>query len=273
MPPATIQHQRTEYLEAGIAAICIRYPLQEIDQNSLFSDERLALQELPQDVDLFGDDQVPNHSSLDMHCLWEVWEQDMTHYDPAERGFGELFAYASCHWIEHFSAISTETLLPRLSDIEILCRAGSTRLHNWIAQNCRPDCAIQARFVFDSALYDPLGITFYGSESMLARMLKNSDLGGGAFLPRTVVRAADQILQWGDLARLRLLWGSSHGHHLRNLECFRLVLDQWSRFSFDKDRDGWYVVFSLLDDVYDAMTEEWWGSTLLSEAVGVGAGR
>lgn len=57
----------------------------------------------------------------------------MIYYDPAERGFGELFVYASCHWIEHFGVISAEPLLLRLTDIELLCRAGLTWLYNWIA--------------------------------------------------------------------------------------------------------------------------------------------
>ena len=47
---------------------------------------------------------------------------------------------------------------------------------------------------------------------MLVRMLEYSDLGGDVFLPSSVMGAADQILQWGDLARLRLLWGSKVGH-------------------------------------------------------------
>lgn len=195
----------------------------------------------------------------------------MIHYDPAERGFGELFAYASCHWIDHFGAISTETLLPRLSDIELLCRAGSTRLHNWIAQNCRPDCAIRARFVFDSTLYDPLGITsLYGPDIMLLRMLEHSDFGEDAFLRNPVMQAADQILQWGDLSRLKLLWGSRIGHQIHNREFFQLVLEQWSRSTSNKCRDGWGAVFSLLDDVHDAMSEEGWGSTVLSKAASVG---
>jgi len=277
--PETVKIQSREFLgflEAHIAAICIRYLLlQEIDQNTLFSDESVVLQELPQDPDPFSDGYEPDDSNLDMHCSWEAWEQDMTHYDPAERGFGELFAYASCHWMEHFSAVhvSTEALSLRLADIELLCHARSARLHNWIAQNSRPDCAMQARFIFDSTLYDPLSITcLYGSESMLLHMLEHSDLDGDAFLPDSVLRAAEQILQWGELTRLNLLWESRHGHQLRNLQFFRLVLDGWSRFSYDKKREGWNVVFSLLDDVElcEAMKDEQWGSKLLSKAVSVG---
>ncbi|KAK3994874.1 hypothetical protein QBC44DRAFT_367073 [Cladorrhinum sp. PSN332] len=272
-PSASLQapmQQRTERLEAGILAICIRYLLlHEINNVGLFSEECLALEELPQDPDLFNDNGVPNN--YDPYCSWEAWEQNMIHYDPTERGFGELFVYASCHWIEHFGAISAKPLLPSLNDIELLCGAGSTRLHNWIAQNCRPDCAIKPRFVFDSTLYDPLSITsLYGSETMLYRMLEDSDLDGNTFLPSPVMGAADQILQWGDLPRLRLLWESKAGRQICNVGFFRLMLKQWSKRPSDKHRQGWDVVFSLLDDVYDMMAEEQWGSTLLSMAAEIG---
>jgi hypothetical protein len=49
----------------------------------------------------------------------------MIHYDPTERGFGEFFVYASCHWLEYFGSITVNSL-PRLENIEDLCRAGLT---------------------------------------------------------------------------------------------------------------------------------------------------
>lgn len=105
---------------------------------------------------------------------------------------------------------------------------------------------------------------------MLLRILERSDFGEDAFLPNPAMQAADQILQWGDLARLKLLWGNKVGHQIRNLEFFRLVLEQWSRSTFNKHQEGWGVVFSLLDDVHNSMTEERWDSTLLSKATSVG---
>jgi len=269
------QQQSRERIEAVILAICIRYLLlHEIGENSLFSQERLALEELPYDPGLFDDNPAPSDFSL--YCSWEAWEQDMDHYDPTERGFGELFVYASCYWTEHFGAVSDESLLPSVADIEILCRAGSNRLQNWIAQNCRPDCAIKPRFTFDSSLYDPLSITsLYGSEAMLRRIMEESDLNGpgNAFLSCPVMKAADQILQWGDLRRLKLLWEEGNaGHQIRNWDFFHLVLAQWSKSPSDKYRVDWEEVFGLLHDVYDTMVaEQWCGTcTLLSKAVRVG---
>ncbi|KAK3332634.1 hypothetical protein B0T19DRAFT_439454 [Cercophora scortea] len=275
-PSASIQ-QRTERLEAGLLAICIRYLLlHEINNVGLFSAEHLALEELPQDSDLFNDDngnQVPANNDYDPCCSWEAWEQDAIHYNPTERGFGELFIYASCHWVEHFGAVSAEPLLASLSDIELLCGAGSTRLHNWIAQNCRPGCAIKPRFEFDGTLYDPLSITcLYGSETMLRRMLEDSQLDemNAAFLPSPAMGAADQILRWGELPRLKLLWDSKAGHQIRNMDFFRFALGQWSGSPSDKHRPGWDMVFGLLEDVYDKLAEERWGSTLLRMAAGTG---
>lgn len=75
-------------------AICIRYLLlHEINNVGLFSEECLALEELPQDSNLFNDNGVPN--DYDPYCSWEAWEQNMIHHDPTERGFGELFVYFS----------------------------------------------------------------------------------------------------------------------------------------------------------------------------------
>jgi ankyrin repeat protein len=260
--------QRTQSLEANILDVCIRYLLMDpIGDTDLFSEEQVAIEELPQDFDLFNDKEEPK--DYDPYCTWEAHEENMIRYDPIERGFGELFVYASCHWIEHFGAISVEPLLPGLRDIESLCQAGSTRLHNWITQNSRPDCTIKPRFVFDSSLYDPLSITsLYGSETMLQFMLESSDFEKPKFLPNPAIGAADQILQWGDLSRLRLLFRSKIGYQIQNLEFFRLVLKQW--FSSDRCRQVWDVVFDLVDDVLEMMVKEQWGNELLCMAARTG---
>ncbi|KAG9231371.1 hypothetical protein BJ875DRAFT_506721 [Amylocarpus encephaloides] len=243
-------HQRTGSLEAGILDICIRYLLlDDFGHTDLFSKEQ------PTDYDPC--------------CTWEAWEENMIRYDPTDRGFGELFVYASCHWLEHFGAITVEPL-PGLENIENLCQAGSTRLQNWIKQYCRPQCIIKPRFLFDSRLYDPLSITsLYGSETMLRDMLESSDFDKDKFLPNPAMGAADQILQWGDLSRLRMLFsGSNIGHQLRNLGFFRLVMKQWS-ISDTHGRD-WDVVFDLIDDVLDILVKERRGNELLCMAASRG---
>ncbi|KAF7948394.1 uncharacterized protein EAE97_003805 [Botrytis byssoidea] len=264
--------QRTESLEAGIVNICIKYLLLEhVGNADLFSEEQVAIEELPQDFNLLLDDNDES-KDYDPYCTWETWEEHMIHYLPTERGFGELFVYASCHWIEHFSAVSTKSLLPSLESIENLCQAGSTRLRNWITQNCRPKCTIKPRFVFDSSLYDPLSITsLYGSEDMFRIMLESSDFKKSKFLPNPAMGAAEQILQWGDLSRLRLLMRSKIGYQIRNLDFFLLVMKQWSsRMAHNKSRKGWDVLFDLIDDVSDIMVEERWGNELFRMAVSIG---
>ncbi|AEO63287.1 uncharacterized protein THITE_2037841 [Thermothielavioides terrestris NRRL 8126] len=263
--------QRIERLEARLLNICIRYLLlPEMGNEDLFSDVLLAIGELPHGSDLFTDDDQPNE--YDHYCSWEAWEEDMIHYDPVARGFGEFFVYASCYWTEHLGAVSTETLLPSLDDIELVCQAGSKRLQNWILQNCRPDCAIKPRFPFDPSLYDPLSIvSLYGSEALLQRMLDRADVGNtDRYLPDAAMAAADQILQFGDLSRLELLWRSKLGPQIRNRTFAKLAVKQWSMRPFDKQRSRWDVVFGLIDGMFDLMVKEGWDGELLRAATQTG---
>ncbi|KAF2678070.1 hypothetical protein K458DRAFT_423476 [Lentithecium fluviatile CBS 122367] len=249
-----------EDLEAFILDICIKYLLlNEIGSSPLFSEEQIAIEELPQDADLFSD--IEPHE-YDRYCTWETWEENMIRYDPTERGFGEFFVYASSHWLQHFGAIRHGPL-PGLAKIEELCQAGSTRLDNWVNQNCRPDCAIKARFEFYSHLYDPLSITsLYGSDAILHDMLENSNFGSDNYLPLPATGAADQILQWGDLSKIRILFLEGKlRHQLRNLDFFRLIIRQWSNIG--SRHDDWELVFDLIDHVLDTLVEEQWGSELL----------
>lgn len=260
--------KRIEILESHMLNICVRYLLlDEMDNINLFSEEQEALQHLPQDFDLFNDDKGP--IQYDVNCTWEVWEEDTVRYDPAERGLGNLFVYASCYWIDHFGAITLNPL-PDLASIEKLCRAGSTRLHNWIEQNCRPDCAIIPRFEFDSSLYDPLSITsLYGSEAMLRHMLNAADFDNGAFLPQSAERAVKQITQWGHMSRLRILFLENKAkNQLCVVKFVRLVMEQWALF---RDwRQDWDVAFGIVDDVVDTLVQNHCGNDMLCLAARMG---
>ena len=265
-----LAYRRIATLERGVLDMCVRYLLlDDIDSLSLFSAEQIAIKELPQDYDLFSDSaELP--LEYDPSCTWEAWEQDMILYDPTERGFGELFVYASSCWLDHLGAVAVEPL-PDLSKMEKLCRVGSTRLDNWIEQNRRPDCVIKPRFVFDSSLYDPLNIiSLYGSDATLLGMLQRSDFENGSFLPDTAMGAVDQTIQWGDLSELRVLsLSKSVGSHLQSADFFRLVMRS---FKFCKDRlqEEWDVVFDLIDDVSDTLVQDGWGNELLCMAANMG---
>lgn len=260
-------HQQAETMESFILNVCIDYLLlDEIGSFHLFSDTQVAIDELPQEVDLFEDTKPHKY---DASCSWEEWEENMIRYDPDERGFGCFFVYAASHWLQHFGAVHGENL-PQLTKIENLCQAGSTRLHNWIKQNCRPDCVIKARFEFESHLYDPLGITaLYGSDAMLCNMLEHSNFDEDKFLPSPAIAAADQILRWGRISRLGLLFSKERfSDQLRSLDFFRLVIRRWSETS--ARHDDWNVAFDLVNEVLDALIEEQWGSELLCIAAGAG---
>lgn len=265
--PSQATAHRIQNLEPFMLDICIRYLLlEEVGTVPLFSEEQIAIDELPQEVDLFSDRESFEY---DVQCTWEVWEEDMIRYDPTERGFGEFFVYASSHWLQHFGA-TDKGPFPYLAKIESLCQAGSMRLHNWINQNCRPGCAIKARFNFDSRLYDPLSITsLYGSDAILRDMLHNSDFNRDKYLGSPAISAADQILQWGNLSKLKILFLEGKiCHQLRNLEFFKLVIKRWSDFAVR--HENWDEVFALVDHVLDMLVNEQWGNELLSLAARAG---
>ncbi|CRG85930.1 Cytoplasmic dynein 2 heavy chain 1 [Talaromyces islandicus] len=264
----TISDQSAGSLEAFALNLCTRYLLlEDIGNEHLFSEEQVAIAELPQGFEFFADS--TESVVYDRYCSWEAWEEDMIRYDPTERGFGEFFVYASCYWLEHFGAVTVQPF-PNLESIENVCGAGSTRLLNWIEQNCRPDCAINPRFPFDGSLHDPLSITsLYGSESMLRYMLENSKFNKEKYSKNPAMGAADQILQWGDVSRLRiLLLDPKIGHQLQNIEFFRLIIKNWVHPL--PNRHQWDVVFDLVNDVSDKLVREKWGNELLCVAAGVG---
>jgi NACHT domain len=263
-----LDQQRVESLEGFVLNICIRYLLlEEIGNKKLFSEEQFAIAELPQEFDLFSDDEEP--VEYDPYCSWETWEEDMIRYDPTERGFGEFFVYASCYWLEHFGVVTVEPL-PSLASIENLCRAGSTQLFNWTQQNCRPDCAITPRFPFESNLYDPLSITsLYGSEAMLRYMLANSDFDKGSFLSEAAFGAGEQVIQWGAASKLRILFlDEKLGYQLQTLDFFRLLVKSWSYPN--ANHHDWDVIFDLVNYVLGKLVEEKWGNDLLCLAAGAG---
>jgi hypothetical protein len=264
----TISDQRAGSLEAFILNVCIRYLLlEDIGNESLFSEEQVAIFELPQGSELFTDNIEP--IDFDRYHSWESWEEDMIHYDPTERGFGEFFVYASCYWLEYFGAVAIQPF-PSLASIEDLCQARSTRLSNWTEQNCRPDCAINPRFPLDGDLHDPLSITsLYGSETMLLYMLENSEFSKEKYFEDPAMRAADQIILWGDVSRLRILLSHPKlGRQLQNIEFFQLIIKNWMHPP--ANRHHWDLVFDLVNDFSDQMVQEQWGNELLCIAAGVG---
>ncbi|SMY29444.1 unnamed protein product [Zymoseptoria tritici ST99CH_1A5] len=192
-----------QHAEKCIFDICVRYLLlDETGHFHLLSEEQILSSELRQATDLFADS-LSGAQEYNEDCDWDEWEADETRFDPtesragAEHGFGHFFVYASCHWIDHLGALDLENLARR-GDIERLCHVGSTWLRNWIEQHRRPDCVLNPRFTFDYSLYDPLSIVaLFGSDTVFADMLANSDFKSSSYSAETIENAAAQLRQWG----------------------------------------------------------------------------
>ncbi|KAH9242264.1 hypothetical protein K456DRAFT_1745546 [Colletotrichum gloeosporioides 23] len=175
-------------LENNIFNICVQYLLlDEIDNIPLFSDKQIAINKLPQNLDLFSD------------------QNDATAYTA------------------------------------------------------------------DCFLYDPLSIiSLYGSKELLLKMLEVSDFESSEFLCDTAFLAVDQVLQWGDLCRLQLLFfGRRTGCHLQNLDFFRRVIDVW-RFSCNNNRWDWDAAFGIVNDIPDVLVTKGWGNELFCLAASQG---
>ena len=254
-------------MHAKAQHLCVKYLLlSDIGENSLFSETEVALEILPQSTNLSDEDETEIKAQYDGDGTWETFEQDMLHYCPSELGFGEFFVYASCYWVDHFGAVTEPRLLPAARKIEQLCKKGSIRLDNWITQNRRPGCTIQPRFEFDSSLYDPLSIVaLYGSLEALKHMIVSSDLGSAAFHSQTATRAADQILQWGDIARLPLLRNAAAMQH-QSSGFFRLVLQKWPSSPLARSCRTREVMSDLVEDASHEMVKERWANQLLQMA-------
>ncbi|KAF2228003.1 hypothetical protein BDZ85DRAFT_10798 [Elsinoe ampelina] len=245
-------HHQADRMHDLALDICIRYlSLAEIGQRELFTSTQIAIDELPQATDLFGDPAGP--VEYDGKCTWEEWEEDMIRYDPTERGFGDLFVYASCYWLEHLTLSKSPY---DLANVEELCRAGSLRMSNWMQQHCRPDCVMKPRFEFDSTLYDPLGIVaLYGPDPMFRTMLSQLRLDSDLYLEDTVLAAADQILQWGEPDRLVQMFHDDRlGFQLQTPTFIYMVAERWSDSRF-RSRN-WEPIFDLLST--DEKARELW---------------
>lgn len=264
--------QRQSKLEAALLRICVKYLLfDEFDQIDLFSKDQETVQTL-EGLPGFGlfDDSSEDSQQLDSSeknpALKDKQETKQFYYDPSERGFGEFFVYASCFWVDHFK-VSAPELLPNILDIVALCRAKSKRLRNWIAQNCRPECTIMPKFEFNSDLQDPFIITsVYGPEIALKKLLQEQNVDSKEFLLDSVQQAVQQILYYGDISRLRILFRDTRiGPKFRTLDFFRQIMKVWAHS--DRSSREWVGLFDLVVDIFDVLVWEEWGNELLCVAV------
>ena len=101
-------------------------------------------------------------------------------------------------------------------------------------------------------------------------MLANSNFKEDKFLPQLAMKATEQILQWGDVMRLRVLFlNDKLGYQLQNLHFFKLVMKHW-QFHPVTNHNIWDFVFDLIKHVSDKMVQEQWGNELLCVAASTG---
>jgi hypothetical protein len=94
-------------------------------------------------------------------------------------------------------------------------------------------------------------------------MVETSNISSGDFLPNTSMLAAEQILQWEDVTRLRtLFYGRETRNHVRNLKFFHCIIESWRFFNKDYNPD-WNVAFDLVNNTCDTLVAERWGGELL----------
>ena len=267
--------QRQPKLEASLSRLCVEYLLfDDFDQKALFSEEQETIQtleELPGFASFNGSDDACEQVDS-CGASQGFGNEEVFYYDPAERGFGEFYVYASCFWLDHFQVSAPENL-PDTSDIVKLCRASSTRLQNWIGQNCRPDCTITPKFGYDHHSQDPLTVvSLHGPKLALKRLLEDDkiDLSSKEFLLDSVKQTIKQIIQLGDVSRLSLLLRDTRvGPEIRNIGIFHQVMTQWA--SSRKKLRPWASCFDLVFDICDdVLVQGKWGNELLCLAVSCG---
>lgn len=105
-------------------------------------------------------------------------------------------------------------------------------------------CTILSALLRSTAQYPCYVVYFGGRISTRTRCFKTWLWG-----------AADQILRWGDLSRLRILFLDDRvGQQLQNLALFRLLIKTWRNSTID--RPNWDDAFALVDDVLDRLVRE-----------------
>ncbi|CAG8407488.1 unnamed protein product [Penicillium salamii] len=247
--------------------LCIRYLLlAEIDERPLLEPQESAISELPGFVygssdsdDGEEDSDSQDDSGDDINC-----------FDPADRGFGQFFIYASCHWLIHLKTVTKE-YLPDLCHVERLCQKNSLRLKNWVDQRSRPNCTLKDQSHLFQGPLDPLRIVLTNSsQDLLCYLLEKSDFDPNIFLGNTAMNAFFRLGFEGissnlEISKLVILFENDRvGLQLRNLEFFGYVMS----FSPSPFRSGqliadWNPVFDLVNKISTTMIQQGWGNELM----------
>ncbi|CAG8948400.1 unnamed protein product [Penicillium salamii] len=250
--------------------LCIRYLLlAEIDRRPLLEPLESAISELPGFVygssdsdDGEEDSDSQDESGDDINC-----------FDPADRGFGQFFIYASCYWLIHLETVTKE-YLPDLCHVERLCKKNSLRLKNWVEQRARPNCTLKDQSHLFQGPLDPLRIVLTNSsQDMLCHLLEKSDFDPNIFLGNAAMNAFSRLGYWGissdlDISKVVILFENDRvGPQLQNSEFFGYVMSfSPSPFRFNQLVVDWDPVFDLVNKTSTTMIQQGWGNELICEA-------
>ncbi|KAF2152108.1 hypothetical protein K461DRAFT_162459 [Myriangium duriaei CBS 260.36] len=263
--------EATQTLEASMRDLCVRYLL--LDEIGLIKgvldEEEGGITTTFQELGLMAEGYTSYDEKSSADLPPEELEKYHHLYNPAARGFGEFFVYASCNWLYHFGAVEA-TPWPNLRHILTLCQPGSTLRLNWTEQHIRPDCAIRPQFLLPHKP-DALDATaWWGSESMLQYFLDNSDLKDSTYFhPETfpIILGACHVSRH---TRIKILFNHNKtGPKLQNLEFFETLVEEYSHDQ-QKSFHHWDEVFSLVDCMTEVMIQEHWANELLCIAAGDG---
>ncbi|KAK8085452.1 hypothetical protein PG997_006723 [Apiospora hydei] len=176
VPPEVAQRRRAN-MEAQLLQACATYILlDDINDHSLFSGNEVGFDSLPHSDGLFDDENVEDSEGP------EEPEKpvEIATFDPVKEDMGPFFVYAACYWLDHLGKLHDPS--PEIIEQVIrLGEPGSTRLHNWADQHCRPECTVSPKFYFAPEELDPLSLaTLYGSDDVFCALLRRADRFEGA---------------------------------------------------------------------------------------------
>ncbi|KAF2152107.1 hypothetical protein K461DRAFT_162341 [Myriangium duriaei CBS 260.36] len=264
--PASTKHsisqaqyiEAKEHLEAWMTGICVNYLLlDEIgDIDGILTSDETIMDELRQDFGLFDDVISVEEVNPDDQ------KQTLVYYDPADRGFGELFVYAACYWRQHLGAIGAAQR-PSSSSIERLCQTRSIRLKNWSLQELRPDCRVMTEYSVPDVSEDPLLIVSRsGSTRVLQDMLRNSNLDNRQYFNSNTVRHAfNDVVGRDDLPMISIFLAD---HRTRDVDFLLTIMRRYDVICLTRGPpQGWEGLF---DRMLEITCQENWTHEILCRA-------
>ncbi|KXJ86797.1 hypothetical protein Micbo1qcDRAFT_125400 [Microdochium bolleyi] len=281
--------RRQAQLHGQIARQCVRYLLLD-DLKSL--DLFTAQNENTQAFDEIGGlgfmevsfmEENEDDPAAESHTILSNADAEEGFYNPADRGFGQFFVYASCYWLEHMQKANIQSPVD-LADVLTLADERNRWAQNWWKQFHRPDRTIKE----DEArqrprFHDVLTLlSLYGSDNQLREAVSHQ-VDSATSYDDTARRVSPfrnsivEVLRIGNPERLPLLLPHDRGRDLKEVaDLFLLVLENWARDQrtetpYGDNGDGKYgPVFDHMLQASDLLIDQRWGNELLCLAASHG---